>query len=623
MRFLILILLIVIISFISVSQPEIDAGLLEAAKNCDQDLVKNLVDQGANVNHADSNNASVLMWSVKCDNEEMVRYLLGNGAKIETNGVIFEDTSRTSYFGNLTCIAAANGNTSLLKYLIEDCGIQVDDKEYSIEDSAKTGWTALQWAAYNGKINSLGYLISKGADININHSVYKFTPLHLAILGGHEEAMTILASNGADLNLTEYNGWSALHYACRDGYTDVVDKFLEFNPDVNLQTSAGYTSLMLAAYNGAFEICEMLVKNGADIDIISSEGQSAIDFASTNDHTEVVNFLNDPENYEREQSWSEINSKYLKTYRKKDYAASITLAKQAEKQALREFGKNHLNYSIALNNLAVGLETVGKFDEAIKNYEKSLKIKEGITGKENEEYIQALKNLAGLYKKLKQYENAIRYYIEVCDLRQRLEGSESITYMYDLIALANNYKQIKEYSRADSALICVVTTLEGIEEKNDEHFQLEVNAIRSRGYIYTHKRNYPEAERYFLETLELVKSKYGEYHEQYSTTLEYLANAYYLADKNDLAISAYQKVVEINMFLFGDKGYTYAYDLSNLGNVYVFIGQYEIADSILNLAANVALDALGENHPDYPQFLKDKAISYKNQGNNSGSSLCL
>ncbi len=63
----------------------------------------------------------------------------------------------------------------------------------------------------------------------------------MAILGGNEEAMKILASNGANLNLTDYNGWSPLHYACRDGYSEVVEKFLAFSPEVNLQTSTGYT----------------------------------------------------------------------------------------------------------------------------------------------------------------------------------------------------------------------------------------------------------------------------------------------------------------------------------------------------------------------------------------------
>jgi len=247
MRFLVLIATIIILPFLSVSQVVYGTDLLDAIKNCDPDKIMNLIDEGSEVNQTDTNNASVLMWAVYCNNDSLVKYLVSRGASTDVQGVIFEDTTLSSYFGNLTCIAAANGNTSLLKYLIEGCGIPVDDKEYSVEDSSKTGWTALQWAAYNGKINSLGYLLSKGADINTHYSSYRFSPLHLAVFGGHEEAIIILASNGADVNLIDYNGWSPIHYACRDGYIGAVKKLLEFNPDVNLKTFTGYTSLMLAA----------------------------------------------------------------------------------------------------------------------------------------------------------------------------------------------------------------------------------------------------------------------------------------------------------------------------------------------------------------------------------------
>ncbi len=615
MRFVFSAVLTILTIHVLISQEISDDKLLNASKNCDRAEVINLIEKGHSINSADSNNATPLMWAVYCNDTELVKYLIEHGASTAINGVIYIDTTG-SYYGNLTCIAAANGNSSLLQYLIEDCEIPVDDREFSKEDNKKSGWTALQWAAYNGKTNCLGYLLSQGADINTNHSMYRLTPLLLAVMGGNEEAMMILASNGADINITDNNGWSPLHYACRDGYTDALSKMLDFNPEINLKVQSGYTALMLAAYNGEYEICELLVNKGADIRIESEEEKSAIDYATLNNHIEVINFLNDPKGYERKLNWSEINSKFLKAFRQREFEKSLEYAKQAEKQASKEFGKNHLNYSVALNNLAVASEMNGYYDDALKSYERSLAIKEGITGKEHEDYIFALKNLGGTYSKLNQFDKSINCFKEVCQLRLKLNGENDFDYLNDLIYLSNTYKKFREFGKADSALSIIILNLENKEELDDSFFELKVNSIRGRGFIYKQKRDYPKAEELYLEALETVKARHGEYHKQYALSLEYLANAYYDGDKVDEAVSAFKRIIEINRFLYGDKNYTYAYDLSNLGNVYDYKGEYLLADSILNLAHDVALDALGEKNPEYVPFLIDLAIMYKNHGQN-------
>ena len=59
-----------------------------------------------------------------------------------------------------------------------------------------SGWTALHYAAVNGDIDLVKYLIKHGANIN-KASAEGSTPLFLAKMGGYNEIVKILRNAGA------------------------------------------------------------------------------------------------------------------------------------------------------------------------------------------------------------------------------------------------------------------------------------------------------------------------------------------------------------------------------------------------------------------------------------------
>ena len=81
------------------------------------------------------------------------------------------------------------------------------------------GWTALHHAAYNGHLEIVTLLINSGCDINITDIVSHkkciisdsrmcyilqrgWTALHKAAEKGHLAIVTLLISNGCDINIT-------------------------------------------------------------------------------------------------------------------------------------------------------------------------------------------------------------------------------------------------------------------------------------------------------------------------------------------------------------------------------------------------------------------------------------
>ena len=99
----------------------------------------------------------------------------------------------------------------------------------SIQDG---GFTPLITATYVGNVPIITLLLSNGA--NVNHANnYGEAPLHVAVFSGHEAAVAVLLSNGADFNQADNNGFSSLHHAAENVNDGMVAILIEKGADVN------------------------------------------------------------------------------------------------------------------------------------------------------------------------------------------------------------------------------------------------------------------------------------------------------------------------------------------------------------------------------------------------------
>jgi len=96
------------------------------------------------------------------------------------------------------------------------------------------------------------------------------------------EVASILLDGGANVNLQDRNGWTALMVASHLGYTDIVKLLLGRGADVNLKNRNGESALMRAIVAGAVEVVTMLLGEGSDVDLPTKDGWSALMFACQN-----------------------------------------------------------------------------------------------------------------------------------------------------------------------------------------------------------------------------------------------------------------------------------------------------------------------------------------------------
>lgn len=148
-------------------------------------------------------------------------------------------------------------------------------------------------AAMSGDLEAVRELLKEGADVNLAQGD-GMTALHWAAEAGDVEMVGMLLHAGANVKgVTRIGDYTPLHIASEAGHGEVVRALLEAGADVEARRAfAGTTPLHLAAASGSVSSIDALVGFGADIDAREWEwGQTPLIFAASFGRAEAVKML--------------------------------------------------------------------------------------------------------------------------------------------------------------------------------------------------------------------------------------------------------------------------------------------------------------------------------------------
>ena len=102
---------------------------------------------------------------------------------------------------------------------------------------------------------------------------------------GNTEQVRELLDAGADIDIQDKFGRTALMLSAAYGRADTVKLLLDAGADIDIQEEFGRTALVLAAMWGHTGVMELLIQAGADVDIRDSDSRTAFDMLKE-DHPE-------------------------------------------------------------------------------------------------------------------------------------------------------------------------------------------------------------------------------------------------------------------------------------------------------------------------------------------------
>jgi len=276
----------------------VDLSLFTAAKNGEQQEVKALLDQGADINAKDDQGMTALHLAAQGGHTDVVEFLLSKDADINAQNIKGYTPLYSAIWKNdpnMVGLLVSKGadvnfspeddysplhhavweeNLDIIKVLIDngaDCDVKDQD-----------GWTDFRYAADEANREIIELFVANGADVS---GIYRAACL------GNVARVEALLEQGAAVDEKDELGWTPLYWACSMGQEAVGEFLLSKGAQVSARTDSEGTPLQAACYSGAFRLVELLVSKGADVNAKDKFGRTPLQSAAMQGSRQIAELL--------------------------------------------------------------------------------------------------------------------------------------------------------------------------------------------------------------------------------------------------------------------------------------------------------------------------------------------
>ncbi len=227
-----------------------------------------LAKKSADVNAAEADGSTALLWAANANDTDLVSRLLKAGA----NPKVHNQLGSTPL-----AEAAFNSNTEMMKALL--------DASADPNATGPDGQTPLMIVARTANIAGAKLLLAKGANPNAKESQRGQTALMWAAASSQAPMMRELLTAGAEVDAKtdtdlmtplvsgepraqprSPGGMTAMLFAVREGCMDCTKALIEKGAKVDLPDPEGVTPLISSLFNAHFDVAKYLIEKGANVD---------------------------------------------------------------------------------------------------------------------------------------------------------------------------------------------------------------------------------------------------------------------------------------------------------------------------------------------------------------------
>ena len=242
----------------------LDALRIAIKKNFTE-TTKVLIESGAQVGNKTFSPENVpIIIASENENPNIVKLLIDAGADVDERNEN-QDTALK--------IAVLKNNATITKYLIK-AGADVNFKDANAV-------SLLHLATECGNVEIITALIAKGANLD-SKSELNETPLYIALKNSQRDIFKLLLDAGANLNLKYENNRTLLQIVAAGEHWKMKwawQELLKHNADLNWQDDDGFTALMLSVnhkwhLSDELDLAKALIQKGAEANISSADGEN-------------------------------------------------------------------------------------------------------------------------------------------------------------------------------------------------------------------------------------------------------------------------------------------------------------------------------------------------------------
>jgi ankyrin repeat protein len=260
------------------SHEAVESALIGAAENSgDAALVQKFIDVGADVNYQDEHGQTALMGAAHDGSVEVVQLLLARGADVHA---VNSDGETALHYAT----RSQRPSVEVVRALLQ--------KGANVNARSHDGTTPLLNALGNRDVNRdvVLLLLAHNADVRA------YTNRHdTALMYAAPALVKPLVERGTDINAQNDRGETPLMWATgaidNGGHLEMVRALLDNGANMNLVDQHGWTALMFAADKGDVRAAHALISRGADPDVRNEAGETALTIASKRGYKQIVQVL--------------------------------------------------------------------------------------------------------------------------------------------------------------------------------------------------------------------------------------------------------------------------------------------------------------------------------------------
>ena len=180
-------------------------------------------------------------------------------------------------------VVALHNNADSVSWLISE-GADVNVK-------AAFGGTPLHWTTFEDAVGAAEVLLNHGADVNAQTDE-GVSPIQAAAAENSHNVAALLVERGADIHAVSDNDWTPLHTAARNNSREIAGLLIAEGADIEAQGGDnGLTSLHRAAFYGSVETAGLLIARGAKLNAKTYAGETPLDIAKREGKRDVIALL--------------------------------------------------------------------------------------------------------------------------------------------------------------------------------------------------------------------------------------------------------------------------------------------------------------------------------------------